>query len=140
LPFSTLDATVSRLPKNYTKTPKTIGEHLLKLRVDLKLTQKAVAEKIGVSQSTVGQWEKDNATPEISHMKNVIDFIGYYPLEEPNTLAERIQKYRYIHGLSLEEFGALVDADGATVWTWENERYEPLYITRKKIEGLVNNI
>lgn len=137
MPFSVVDATVSRLPKNYTSNPKTIGQHLLKLRIDLKLTQGAAAKRIGVSQTTIGQWERDLATPDVAHMKNVIDFIGYYPFDEPSTLAERIKKYRYISGLSLEEFGELVDADGATVWTWENERYEPLYVTRKRIEALL---
>jgi DNA-binding XRE family transcriptional regulator len=59
LPLSALDVNISRLPQNYTKTPKTIGEHLLKLRIDLKLTKKAIAERIGVTPPTYGQWENE---------------------------------------------------------------------------------
>ena len=138
MPFSTLDKTLSRLPKDYPDQPQTIGEHIAKRRIDLKLTKVAVAKRIGVSPSIITGWEKGTCNPDVAHMKNVIDFIGYYPLEEPKTFGEQVKKYRYIHGLSLEEFGQLVDADGATVWTWENGKYEPLYKTRERIRVLLN--
>ena len=137
LPFSQLNVSVSRLPKGYTRKPNSIAEHLMKLRFDLKLTQKAVAEQIGVTQAMVCNWERGFCEPGIGHMKNVIDFIGYYPSGEPTTLGERIKKYRFIHGLSLAEFGALVDACEATVWFWENGKNEPMFATRNRIENLV---
>ena len=137
LPFSTLDKTHSRRAKAYPKEPITIGEHLLKRRIDLKLTKVAVAKQIGVSPSMIACWEDGLCKPEAANMKNVIDFIGYYPLEEPKNLGEKIKKYRYIHGLNLEEFGQLVNVDGATVWSWENGKYVPLDMTLKKIELMV---
>jgi transcriptional regulator with XRE-family HTH domain len=138
LPFSTLDKSISRLPKQYKQTPETIGQHLLKVRIDRNLTKKAVAAQIGVSSSTIGTWEQDKGKPEATHMKGVISFLGYYPLPEPTTLAGRILKYRHVHGLTLEEFGKLLSADGATVWTWENAVYTPFDETIRKIEELIN--
>jgi transcriptional regulator with XRE-family HTH domain len=137
LPFSTLDKTLSRLPKGYPNQPKTIGEHLLKRRIDLKLTKVAVAKHIKVSACMIAVWEKGVCNPEAANMKNVIEFLGYYPLNDPKTLGDRIKKYRYMNGLNLEEFGQMVEADGATVWTWENGKYAPLEGTIKKIEGLI---
>jgi len=41
------------LPKGYPINPKTIGEHIRKKRMDLRLMQKEVAKIIGVTESTI---------------------------------------------------------------------------------------
>ena len=43
--------------KNYPANPNTIGEHLRKKRIDLCLMQKEVAKIIGVTESTIWNWE-----------------------------------------------------------------------------------
>ena len=68
----------------------TIGEHLLKRRIDLKLTKADVAKQIGVSPSTIADWENGTIKPDLAHMKNVIEFIGYYHFDEPKTFGEMI--------------------------------------------------
>ncbi len=134
MPFSTLDNSISRLPKGYKQTPQTIGEHLLKVRIDRNLSKKVVADQIGVSPSTIAAWEQEKGKPKVRQMKSLIAFLGFYPLPEPTTLGERIRKYRHVHGLILEELGTLLGFDGATVWTWENGTYAPLSETVHKIE------
>jgi len=129
---------VSRLPKGYTQTPTTVGQHLLKVRLDRQMTKTAVARHIGVSTTTIAMWEHGNGNPETTHMKGVICFLGYYPLPEPVTLSEQIRKYRHVHGLTLEGFGNLLDVSEATVWTWENERYTPAKAIVQKITDLIN--
>ena len=42
----------------------TYGENFKKLRKDSKLTQKQVAEHFGINQSSVSDWETDEARPE----------------------------------------------------------------------------
>lgn len=42
----------------------TYGENFRKLRKDSKLTQKQVAEHFGIYQSSVSDWETDEARPE----------------------------------------------------------------------------
>ena len=103
------------------------------------MSKKAVAEQIGVSPSTIAMWEEEKSKPEVTQMKNIIAFLGFYPLPEPTTLAEHIRKYRHVNGLSLEEFGILVGVDGTTVWTWENCKYTPLEKTIHKIRDLINH-
>jgi DNA-binding XRE family transcriptional regulator len=127
-----------RTSKEYPANPETIGQHLLKVRIDRKLSRMAVAVEIGVNPTTIAMWERKKAMPEVMQMKGIIAFLGYDPLPEPMTLAERIRKYRNVNGLTLEEFGKLLSVDGATVWTWENERYVPLAETKGKIQDLIN--
>jgi len=49
------------LPKGYSVVPKTLGEHVRKRRLDLGLEQAQVAERIGVTTSTVYNWEHGRA-------------------------------------------------------------------------------
>jgi len=84
LPFSRLEKTVSRRPKGYTKQPKTIGEHLIKKRCDLKLTKVEMAKRMGIAPTVLADWEKSRCKPDAGHMKNVIEFIGYDLMDYAN--------------------------------------------------------
>ena len=137
LPFSTTQNRIVRKVKAYPHNPQTLGEHLLKARLDRKLTKKAAAAKMDISPGTIELWETNRCTPDVRSMKKVIEFIGYYPFDEPKTLSEKIRKHRYVHGLSLQEFGQILGVDGATVWTWENGKYKLLRGTIKKIESQI---
>ena len=45
---------------------KNIGEFLQELRKDKGLTQKGLAEQIGVSDKTISKWENGNSVPDTS--------------------------------------------------------------------------
>jgi ribosome-binding protein aMBF1 (putative translation factor) len=47
----------------YPKNPKNFGERIRKKRMDLGLTMKDVAEKVGVTETTVYNWEVRNIKP-----------------------------------------------------------------------------
>jgi ribosome-binding protein aMBF1 (putative translation factor) len=47
----------------YPKNPQNFGQRLRKKRMDLGLTMKEVADKIGVTESTVSNWERRNIRP-----------------------------------------------------------------------------
>lgn len=47
----------------YPKNPKNFGEKLRKKRMDLGLTMRELAEKAGVSETTVYNWEIRNIKP-----------------------------------------------------------------------------
>jgi len=61
----TLEIVVNRLDFNpkYPKHPKNFGERIRKKRMDLGLTMKNIAEKTGVSETTVYNWEIKNIRP-----------------------------------------------------------------------------
>jgi predicted transcriptional regulator len=82
LPFSRLENTVSRRPKGYTEQPKTIGEHLLKYRIDRKQKRIEVAKSIGVAPSVITDWEKGRYQPYATNYKKIVDFMGCNPLKD----------------------------------------------------------
>jgi DNA-binding transcriptional regulator YiaG len=61
----TMEIVINRLEFNpkYPKNPRNFGEILRKRRMDLGLTMKNIAEKTGVSETTVYNWEIRNKKP-----------------------------------------------------------------------------
>lgn len=68
-------------PKGYPVAPVTIGEHLRKKRLDLGLTQDATGLRLGVTGSTVWNWEHGQ-NPDSKHHSKITQFLGYTPFKE----------------------------------------------------------
>ena len=66
--------------------PPTLGEHLRKWRLEMRLTQTQVAERIGVNPWTILNWEKGHSEPPIETVPALLQFLGYDRLPEPKTL------------------------------------------------------
>ncbi|MEO8086225.1 MAG: helix-turn-helix domain-containing protein [Bacteroidota bacterium] len=65
--------------EKYPKELLTIGDHIRKRRLDLTLSQKELAEQLGVSSLTIWDWEKNRAYPRCTNLPAVISFLGYKP-------------------------------------------------------------
>ena len=63
--FYTLEIEINLLDFNpkYPKNPKNFGEMVRKKRMDMRLTMREVAERLGVSETTVYNWEMRNKKP-----------------------------------------------------------------------------
>jgi len=63
--FYTLEIEINLLDFNpkYPKHPKNFGEMIRKKRMDMRLTMREIAEKLGVSETTVYNWEIRNKKP-----------------------------------------------------------------------------
>ena len=110
----------------YPKKLQTIGDHLRKKRLDLKLFQKDVAGIIGVDECTVTNWEKNRTSPRLYLLPNIYDFLGYDPLKSnANTLGERIRQYRIQKGLSLRKLAKELGVDPGTLARWEKDERKP---------------
>lgn len=59
--------------------PKTIGEHIKRNRVALRLKQREVADIIGVSEDCITYWENERSKPQRRHYHKIIKFLGYNP-------------------------------------------------------------
>ncbi|MBL8241408.1 MAG: helix-turn-helix domain-containing protein [Bryobacterales bacterium] len=59
--------------------PKTIGDHIRKHRLALKLRPKDVTAQLGVTASTVFNWESNTTTPKGRVMPAIVEFLGYSP-------------------------------------------------------------
>jgi len=50
-----------------------IGKFILELRKQKGMTQKELAEKVGVSDKTISKWECGNSIPDISYLESLCD-------------------------------------------------------------------
>lgn len=54
----------------------TMGRSIRMLRLERGMTQKALAEKLGVSDKTVSKWERDQGWPDLSLLTPIADTLG----------------------------------------------------------------
>ena len=68
---------------------KTLGDHVRAKRIDLELTQKQVAERLGVHEMTINNWETGRTVPVVRLVLRIIEFLGNTPYTTPRTLRIR---------------------------------------------------
>jgi transcriptional regulator with XRE-family HTH domain len=90
-------------PKDYSETPKTLGQHLKKHCGELGLLQREAAERMGIGTETYANWEKDKTKPVASQCAPVIGFLGSDPTPQPLTFAERLDTKQRSLGVSLAQ-------------------------------------
>lgn len=122
----------------YPDSPKTIGEAIRKRRLDLKLLQKEVARTIGCTTLTLVNWEKGHTAPSVNHMAGVVRFLGFNPLSEGDSLAQKLVHHRKALGTTQTRFAAQIGVDPGTLGKWERgERHPDRYQLSmlKKVTG-----
>jgi transcriptional regulator with XRE-family HTH domain len=59
----------------------TIGATIKQKRLQLEISQAALAKRFNVGAGTVANWEHSRSIPDVSHLPRIIEFLGYDPLE-----------------------------------------------------------
>jgi site-specific DNA recombinase len=134
LPQSYGTGRVVRIPV----APQTVGDHLRKRRLGLKMLQKDVAEQLGVDKTSVFNWEANTSIPEIRYMPAIIRFLGYNPLPAANTLAEQLVRRRTSLGLSQKQAAREVGVDPGTLARWERGEREPTGVFAERAQSFVS--
>lgn len=67
------------------KEPTTIGGHLRKRRLQLKLFQSQAARKLKVSTVSLSRWECDKIVPTAPHHDKIVAYLGFNPFENVGT-------------------------------------------------------
>lgn len=142
LPFSAVNRKVPRpKPEGYPIELKTIGDHIRKWRMDNNLLQSDIASILKVCEDSVVGWEVRGTTPCIRQMPGIIRMIGYFPVQiDTSTFGEKITYYRYMLGLTPEEFGQMVSANSSTVRSWEAIENMPYKRRRKAIDIIISKL
>jgi site-specific DNA recombinase len=117
--------------------PKTVGDHLRKTRLALKLLQREVAEKIGVDKTSVFNWERNSSSPEVRYMPAIIRFLGYDPLPQASNPADRLVRRRTSLGLSQKQAAQQIGVDPGTLARWERGERQPTGIFATKVQRFV---
>jgi transcriptional regulator with XRE-family HTH domain len=127
LPFCCFSLKASK-PKSseYPKELKTLGDHLRKRRLDLKLLQKEVGQRIGGSVSDVWNWENNRVSPAVKFIPAIIALLGYNPMPQPSGFPERLVWFRQAKGWTQKAFANVLRVDPTTLARWERGECAPL--------------
>ena len=105
----------------------------------MRLLQKDVAEKIGVCEDSITYWENNRSEPSVKYYPEIIKFLGYVPFEvDASTMGGQIKLYRYLNGLSQEEFALKLGVNESTVFHYEKNEHKPTKKILNKLHSLVN--
>ena len=63
------------------REPTTIGGHLRRRRLQLKIYQPEAARRLWVSMVSLSRWECDKVFPTAPHHSQIIDYLGYNPFK-----------------------------------------------------------
>ena len=121
-PQSYSSGRVVRIPTE----PKTVGDHIRRRRLGLKMLQREVAEQIGVVVASICNWEANESQPDFRWIPAVIRFLGYNPLPAAETTPERLVRHRTTLGLSQKETAREIGVDQGTLAPWERGEREPV--------------
>lgn len=103
----------------------TIGAHLRRRRLVLKLLQRQVAEQMGVDKSSIYNWEGNRSKPGLEYMPAIIRFLGYNPLPQSESWAERLLRCRTAQGITQKEAAVRIGVDQGTLARWERGERQP---------------
>lgn len=59
------------------KAPTTIGGHLRRRRLQLRIFQPEAARRLGVTTVSLSRWECDKVFPTAPHHAQIVQYLGY---------------------------------------------------------------
>jgi site-specific DNA recombinase len=119
---------------------ETLGDHLRRRRLTLKLIQREVAEQIGVDATSIHNWETNVSKPSLQYMPAIIRFLGYNPVPPGDGWAERLVQCRTALGLSQKESAKQLGVDASTLARWERGEREPVGAFALRAESFVSAV
>ena len=122
--------------KGYPETPRSLGEHLRKRRLDLGQTQVQAAARFGISVTAYNGWEAGRIAPEIAKWPEVVRFLGYDPSPAPTTFGEAVVALRRSLGLDRPKLAARLGVDVKSALNWESGRTLPVSRLRHRLSRL----
>ena len=105
--------------------------------MDLRLSQRELANNLKVSKRSIEHWERNEATP-LRWMARLINrFLGNQSAETSASLGEQLTAYRRSLGLSQAKLGRMLGVHTATIVRWETGRRRPSKALLCTVENLL---
>jgi transcriptional regulator with XRE-family HTH domain len=123
------------LPKGYPLDIATLGLELRRWRMDRNLSQAKLARLLGVSKSTIENWELGETEPSSERLPVIGRVLGRQ-VEDPGlALTQRLAAYRETAGVTRAEFARQLRILETTLLRWERGERLPRKSSRRVIEG-----
>jgi transcriptional regulator with XRE-family HTH domain len=127
------------LKSPYPASLVTLGDHIKKKRLDLNMTQLAVANFIRVDECTVTNWEKNHSQPRLYLLPKIIEYLGYIPFElQKETIGDKLIAYRKTKGLNQRKLAQLLGIDQTTIRDWERNKHRPSKKLLKTVSKIIS--
>ena len=126
--------------KELATEPKTAGEHIKRKRLLERLTQEQAGLIMAVDPYTVLNWEKSKTTPSPKDFPGIIRFLGYMPLPQPVTLAERLYYVRCIRCWSIKAASRAAGIHEETWGYWERGQNLPQKRMKDRIDQFLISV
>lgn len=123
----------------YPRNPVTLGDHLKKRRLDLRLYQREAAAASGLPADGFQRWERNEVQPTVQFYPRIIEFLGYDPLPPARTLGERLRRVRKRAGLSIRQVANYLGVDSGSLSRWETESKVPYSHHLQLLEAFLQN-
>lgn len=107
--------TFAKPKRHYLLAVVTLGDHLLKRRLDLGYNRKYAASLIGVDPHSLKHWEDGKTELAVGFYPRLIAYLGYNPLPQGQSRGQRIRRERISRGLSRKALADTVGVDEATI-------------------------
>jgi transcriptional regulator with XRE-family HTH domain len=105
--------------------------------LELGRFQRQVAEEIGVNETTVFNWERNKARPQIHYLPRILKFLGYNPSPFPESLRDQLLRERTTLGLTQKAFAKRLGVDPTTLARWEKGKGTPSKKFQRIITGFL---
>jgi transcriptional regulator with XRE-family HTH domain len=106
----------------------------------LGLTQKQAAERIGLDETSVYNWESNRIEPTVRFISHIHIFLGYCPYTPGLPVSERLKITRHGLGYSQERMARALKIDEGTWRQWEAGKRQPSGIYRGRIVAFLESL
>ena len=110
-----------------------LGDFEFPVHADGALEIAEAASQIGVRKETIVNWEQGHSTPPYRHGPKILEFLGYWPFEEPESLGDRMRLWRWKRGLNGDEAAAAIGVDPCSWSSWERGEHKPVRASRERL-------
>lgn len=125
--------------KGYPEEPRTLGAHLRRRRIGLRMTQVQAAREFGVCDLPYIKWEADRTRPGIANWPAIVRFLGFDPIPAPTDFSEATGALMRDLGADRRRLAVMLDVDVKSVFNWERSTSIPCQRMRSRLAALATD-
>lgn len=121
-----------------------LGNNIKKYRLLMNFTRKDLAQKIGVTESTVSRYESNERTPNLKILKSIADALGVTindlinniennMIDENVSIGDKIKEYREIINITQKDLAEKSGLSESAIKYYETNKRNPKLETLSKI-------